>query len=213
MPDLFVIAGPNGAGKSTYSSLLVPLYLNVFDADKRLAEKEKLFPDINPWQLMEGIMDHDFEREIAGAIGTKSDFAYETNFSVDGPLQTPDRFRQAGYRINLIYIGLESVKAAIARVEYRKSLGGHDVSNEEIISRYHKGLENLEKHLPYFDRAMVYAGQKGIKIATPRIVYQLQKGLIIERNLPIPRWARNLPVEERSPAEQIQRHPKKGRRR
>jgi predicted ABC-type ATPase len=213
MPDLYVIAGPNGAGKSTYSSLLVPLYLNVFDADKLLSEKEKLYPDIESWQLMEGITNHDFEREIAKAIGTKGDFAYETNFSGDDPLQTPTRFHHTGYRINLIYIGLESVKAAVARVQYRKSLGGHNVDNEEIISRYHKGLENLEKHLPYFDRAIIYAGQKGMKIATPRTVYQLQNGHIIERNLPIPRWARNLPVEEISPTEQIQRQLKKGRRR
>jgi predicted ABC-type ATPase len=76
MPDLYVIAGTNGAGKSTYSSLLVPLYLSVFDADKLLSEKEKLYPDIESWQLMEGIKNHDFAQEIAKAIGTKSDFAY-----------------------------------------------------------------------------------------------------------------------------------------
>ena len=82
---------------------------------------------------MEGITNHDFEWEIAKALGTKSDFAYETNFSGDDPLRTPTRFHQTGYRINLTYIGLESVKAAVARVEYRKSLDGHNVENEEII--------------------------------------------------------------------------------
>jgi predicted ABC-type ATPase len=213
MPDLYIIAGPNGAGKSTYSSLLVPLYLNVFDADKLLYEREKLYPDIEPWRLMEGITDNLFESEISKAIGSKSDFAFETNFSSDDPLNTADRFRKAGYHVNLIYIGLESVKAAIARVMHRTSMGGHNVENDEIISRYNAGIRNLQKHLSFFDKAIIYASQRGMRISTPRVVYELKKGIIMQRNLPIPRWARELPVQELAPDRTSELHQKRGRRR
>jgi predicted ABC-type ATPase len=194
MPDLYMIAGPNGSGKSTYSSLLLPLYLTAFDADKELKAMESQFAGLESWRLMELVEDR-FEKVMGHAISEKKDFAFETNFTAEDSLRVPKLFQQAGYRTNLIYIGLESAKMAIARVALRVAMGGHDVPDHQIIQRYRDGLDNLRKHARFFDRARIYASRRGLKIATPRVIYELRKGIVVTQSMPAPKWAAKLEVE------------------
>jgi predicted ABC-type ATPase len=210
MPDLYIIAGPNGSGKSTYSSLLLPLYLTAFDADKELKLLEKEFAGLESWRLMEAVEDR-FEKEMGKAIAEKKDFAFETNLTSEDPLRIPRMFQQAGYRTNLIYIGLESAKMAIVRVAHRVAMGGHDVPDHQITQRYREGLDNLQKYARFFDRTRIYASRRGLKIATPRLVYELKKGMAVTRNTPVPKWAAKLQVEGVSKEQAVEQ--RKGRRR
>jgi predicted ABC-type ATPase len=213
VPDLYVIAGPNGAGKSSFSFLMVPHSVNVFDADKLLREREQAFPDVDPWRLMEAIVDHDFEAGKNKAIRGGADFAYETNFSDENPLATAKHFAQAGYRTNLYFIGLDSPDSAINRVARRVEEGGHDVPNEEIAARYHLGLQNLARNIAFFDRAVLFDNQKSIKIAMPRRFLDLEKGVIVTKHFPIPNWAKNFPIKDLSLDKSPDSHRSKGKKR
>lgn len=195
MPDLYVIAGPNGAGKSTFSGLLVPEGLNVFDADKLLAAREKQFPGIDPAILMDSILSYEFKDGKEAAILSGKDFAYETNFANGNPLATPHEFRMAGYRINMIFVGLRSAKMAAQRVNDRKNLGGHYVGNAEIKSNYEAGLKNLRQHLRYFDRGLVLSSEKSEKLALFRQLFRTEKGIIVERAPKLPKWAQKVAFE------------------
>ena len=210
MPDLYIIAGPNGSGKSTYSSLLLPLYLTPFDADKELKSLENEFAGLESWRVMELVEDR-FEKEMGRAIAGKKDFAFETNLTSEDPLRIPKMFQQGGYRTNLIYIGLESAKMAIARVAHRVAMGGHNVPDYQIIQRYRDGLDNLQKYAWFFDRTRIYASRRGLKIATPRMVYELKKGTAVTRNMQAPKWAAKLQFEGLSNERAAEQ--RKGRRR
>jgi len=199
MPDLYVIAGPNGAGKSTVSRDLLSPDVEIFDGDKEFARLEQSYPDIDPVHLHMVVLEDLFEERKAAAIQGKYDFAYETNFSSEKAIQTPQQFRQAGYDLNLIYIGLSNEKNAIERVSFRVKMGGHQVEADQILTNYRDGLSNLEKYIGYFDKARVYHSVRALEMRPPRLLYAFEKGTLLRQQQPIPKWARHLPVESQSP--------------
>ena len=48
-----------------------------------------------------------------------------------------------GYDLGLIYLWLRTPEAAIKRVQDRVQMGGHDIPEEVIRRRYHKGARNF----------------------------------------------------------------------
>jgi predicted ABC-type ATPase len=60
--------------------------------------------------------------------------------------------RTQGYQVGLIFLWLESVELAIERVKERVRIRGHNIPEETIRRRYHRGLNNLfELYLPVVD--------------------------------------------------------------
>ena len=61
------------------------------------------------------------------------------------------------YKINLIYFWLYSPELAIARVRQRVASGGHNIPEDTIIRRYHRGRKNLiESYIPLCDTWIIY---------------------------------------------------------
>jgi predicted ABC-type ATPase len=199
MPDLYVIAGPNGAGKSTMSRDLVFSGIEIFDGDKEFARLEQTYPDIDVAHLHTVVLEDLFEERKAAAIQGGHDFAYETNFATENAIHIPQQFRQAGYDLNLIYIGLSNEKNAIERVSFRVKMGGHQVESDQIFTNYRDGLKNLEKYIGYFDKARVYHSVRSLEMRPPRLLYAFEKGTLLRQQQPIPKWARHLPVESQTP--------------
>ena len=62
-----------------------------------------------------------------------------------------------GYRINLIYVWLESAELAVNRVAKRVASGGHNIPEDIIRRRYERGQKNfVELYLPLADRFQAY---------------------------------------------------------
>jgi len=200
MPDLYVIAGPNGAGKSTYSAGLIGTGVEAYDGDKELASLEKEYPDVSLAHLEELAFATRFEERMAAAIREGRDFAYETNFASGNAMDIPKQFRKAGYAIKMVFIGLSSETKAMERVIFRVQFGGHDVSPDEVSSRYKEGLKNLEKYAGYFDTARIYHSNSAKEMHAPKLIYELKKGIILRQQQPIPKWARHLPVALQTPS-------------
>ncbi len=203
MPSLYIIAGPNGAGKSTFSAGLVPSGITIFDGDKMLRELERKFPSVDVGDLMQYVRSDMFPCAKEDAIKNQRDFAFESNFAVEQIMKTVADFKKMGYQTNLFFVGLSSCRYATERVAMRVLEGGHDVSNDEIRSNYENGLHNLKRFSKDFDRVIILDNSHKSKLLPPKILYKLEKGVILEQASSMSAWAKNiLVVEESSPSVQ-----------
>ena len=66
------------------------------------------------------------------------------------------RARENGYRIELYYVGLDSVETAKQRIRKRVSDGGHGIAGEDVERKYTESLIQLEKALKVYDYSEVY---------------------------------------------------------
>ena len=110
------------------------------------------------------------------------------------PFETAQEFRKAGYRINLIFMGLSSAKHAEDRVAIRMDLGGHGVDPIDIAERYTQGLKNLQKHVSFFDRASVLTSEKNQRLKMPVVLVQIEKGKVVEKAAKLPGWVQRVIV-------------------
>lgn len=155
MPNLIVIAGCNGAGKSTYATSFLPDGLTSFDYDKLYLENYSVLPDSELRdKLARDKTTKSFEDSVKQAIANKADFCYETNFD-SIPIYWPEKFKQQGYVINLIFFCLENKEIAIRRVEERAEFKGHYVDSVTIDLKWKAGYKNLNEHYSFFDNVLL----------------------------------------------------------
>jgi len=144
MPHLYIIAGPNGAGKTTAALTVLPEILHCeefVNADAIAAGLSPFHPErvaIEAGKLM--------LQRIAHLLKQHVDFAIETTLSTKSYIQLIKRAKENGYEVTLLFLWLNSVELAKARVQKRVSQGGHDIPLDVIERRYKRGLENFFKH-------------------------------------------------------------------
>lgn len=154
MPDLYIIAGCNGAGKTTASFTILPEILHC----REFVNADEIARGLSPFQpenvsFQAGrIM---LER-INELLHMGESFAFETTLTTLSYLKTIEIAKQNGYNVTLLYLWLNNVNLAIERVSIRVKDGGHNIPEEIIIRRYHKGIHNLlTKFIPRCDYWLV----------------------------------------------------------
>ena len=161
MPVLSIIAGPNGAGKSTHSNeLLTDLEIEAFDFDKEFYSIWSQF-DFDP-SIEQGAFDRAQKLYTdckTNALEQKQNFAFETNYHTKHVFSVIEIFRSNGYKIELIFICLESVDIAIERVKDRVAKGGHSVDQMTIRERFNNGLDLLDESFHQFDIVSIYVSK------------------------------------------------------
>lgn len=144
VPTVYILAGPNGAGKTSlyqYEALAVPR-LNgdsLYQQGFAVAEVEELL-----------------RQQLEDWLGTLISFVIETNAASERDYTLFNALKKAGYRLELRYVGLESVAVCRKRVAQRVVEGGHDVPPALIQQRYTNGLSLLKQHYRLFDRIQLY---------------------------------------------------------
>lgn len=154
-PQLWVIAGPNGAGKTT----LVTQRL----ADKTILDEfEVINPDViaQSMPLIDGRLNERGAGEAAVRrrnllVKQRASMAIETTLSGHSTLRFMRRAREAGYKNNLVYVGIDSPELSFARVQARVADGGHDVPTNALVRRHPDSLAKLSQALAMADRAFV----------------------------------------------------------
>jgi predicted ABC-type ATPase len=63
---------------------------------------------------------------------------------------------EAGYRVVLLFIGLASPELSQARVISRVALGGHNVPDEKLFSRFPRTRANLAQAARFVDETHLY---------------------------------------------------------
>lgn len=95
------------------------------------------------------------EKSIHAAITNRNNFCYETNFN-STPMFWPYKFKKEGYKLDLVFLCLDSVEEAQKRVSIRVENGGHYVPKAEVKKRFYEGYENLDKHYSEFDHLHLF---------------------------------------------------------
>ena len=154
-PEFTIIAGPNGAGKSK----LGPFYSSAkaFDGDKLAMNLRKEHPE---WKdsWIDGTVISTLMKEKEEAILLNKDFAFETNFSSDLPINLINDFQKANYKICLIYFGLTFILDSSTRVDQRYMLGGHSVPQEVIEYNFTEGIKRVRSSLSLFENLLFIDG-------------------------------------------------------
>lgn len=144
---IIIIAGPNGAGKTTFA--------------REYLLKEAHCPDfVNVDLIAAGLSPFDPDRaaiqagrlmlsEIQRRVRKGESFAFETTLSGHIYARMIPEWKNADYRVRLIFLALPNAEMAISRVATRVAQGGHNVSSIVVRRRFDAGLRNF--HDVYMD--------------------------------------------------------------
>ena len=166
MPRRLIIAGPNGAGKTTFARTFLPRekMLSFLNTDLLAAGLSPLDPAAA--QIAAGRL---FLSELDRLAAAHHDFAFETTLSGLGYLSRLRRWRDDGYRLELIYLKLTHVQLSLERVAARVRAGGHNVPEADIRRCFNRSWNNLLKHYqPLADASWVF----DVSGITPKLINQ-----------------------------------------
>jgi len=159
-PELILVCGCNGAGKSTftYSTLEEKKNAIYIDLD-RIAKEENCSP------MQAGRIAVTLTKQF---IADKKDFLKESTLSSKSDLKLIKNAQDAGFKVSLMYVGLNSADYAVDRVRDRHQKGGHSVPEEDIRRRYERSLENLPHAIALVDIAKIVDNSKNnyVPVAT-----------------------------------------------
>ena len=164
MPELFIITGSNGAGKSSIGPEYLPIHIlqqgPIFDGDKLFVEKRKeLWRSIKSnkecSKLAYAFVTETFDRLVETSLSRNQDFAYEGHFTNEATWDIPRRFREAGYSIHLIFLGLQDTALSELRVVDRSQAGGHYVDPRTVSDNFYGNLEKLNQHYEMFQSVQI----------------------------------------------------------
>ncbi|MDN3581016.1 zeta toxin family protein [Mucilaginibacter flavus] len=157
-PQLFIVTGSNGAGKSTLKQTLLPPEfsdLNIFDGDIFFTQKSTEFykkykSSKESRKLAEAALEEHFLDLTAQHIREKLHFAYEGHFTGAGAWKIPEKFKEAGFEIHLIFCGLNNLYKSVQRVDIRVKKGGFHVPPLAIENNFYGNMEMLNKNFKMF---------------------------------------------------------------
>jgi predicted ABC-type ATPase len=143
MKRILIIAGPNGAGKTTFAKEYLiheAGCLNFLNADLIAAGLSPFRPAgaaVHAGRLM--------LLQMRRYLEQGESFAFETTLSGRSYAQHVPTWRSAGYRVELIFLKLRSVRLAVARVRARVAQGGQHIPAAVIRQRFRLGWRNFEQ--------------------------------------------------------------------
>lgn len=172
VPTVYVLAGPNGAGKTS-------IYWYEASGVPRL-NGDALYQQGVDAQTIEATLRQQQEEWVAQRVS----FVIETNAATERDYALFRTLRQAGYRVELRFVCLESVFLCEQRVAQRVREGGHDIPAALIAQRYANGLSLLKQHYRAFDRLQLYDNT-----SLPREILNLVPGQKPATAATVPAWA------------------------
>ncbi len=178
-PEIFLICGPNGAGKSTFNKR-AGTRENMIVVDTDQIALEKNISNFSAGKLV--------GKMLRKNLSEQKTFAYESTLTANFDFRLCEQAKQKGYKINFIYVGLDSKETSQNRVSVRVKNGGHDIPAEDIVRRYQKSLNNLRKIIPQVDSAKIYCNS----FNDYKEVAQFSQGKITKLSDSSPDWFRGL---------------------
>jgi len=187
MSTLVLLAGPNGSGKSSLRQL------PGFRTAMRTADNPEV---IDPDEIERELSPEAASRAIAAgrealkrrtmAIREGRPILIETTLASKDALRAMRTAADAGYRIDLHYVGLESADDSVQRVADRVATGGHDIPEVDIRHRYERSLQNLPDALAAADNFAIYDNTSSI--SSHRQVARATEALM-HIDVDLPAWA------------------------
>jgi predicted ABC-type ATPase len=154
MLNLYIIAGCNGAGKTTASFTILPEMLSC----REFVNADNIAAGISPFNPESVAVEAGrvMLSRIQELMKGRVDFAFETTLATRSYVSLVRSAQEAGYKVTLLFIWLDSPETAMRRVADRVAKGGHDISDDVIERRYYRGIYNLiHLFIPVVDTWMV----------------------------------------------------------
>ncbi|MEE1314280.1 MAG: zeta toxin family protein [Faecalimonas sp.] len=186
MKKYILIAGVNGAGKSTLYHSLQELQdmprVNTDEILKQFGGKWNDSKDvIKAGKIAVEKISECFQKGIS--------FNQETTLCGKSIIQNIKRAKEAGFSVEIHYVGVDSVELAKERVHHRVLQGGHGIPDADIIRRYVESFENLSKIADAVDELTFYDNTEYFEMVA---VYH--KGIPIFKKDDMPRWFDNVNI-------------------
>jgi predicted ABC-type ATPase len=157
---LYIIAGCNGAGKTTASFTILPEILDC----KEFVNADEIAKGLSPFQPEKvsfeagRIMLH----RITELLSQNENFAFETTLATRSYKNRILEAKKNNYNVSLLFFWLKNPELAKERVKTRVLEGGHNIPEDVIERRYHKGIKNLfEIYLSIVDQALLFDNSEG----------------------------------------------------
>lgn len=195
-PAIYVLAGVNGSGKSSIGGATLEsrgvIYYNPDEGAKRLKgihpNMSQRMANGHAWTLGKEMLEK--------AIAQRENFAFETTLGGRTMTHLLIEAAQAGIKVRVWYVGLESVELNIARVKARVDAGGHAIPEDDIRKRWDGSRRNLIKLLPHIDSLRLYdnsedADPKTGKPPQPKLLLHIDARKLVGPDLSdAPEWAK-----------------------
>ena len=114
------------------------------------------------------------------------DFALETTLSGNRELALMRRAQDAGYQVNLVYVGIDTPTTTLGRIAQRVASGGHAVPAADVARRVARSLSQLATALTMVDRAFVL-DNTGRRY---RLLLSMEHSQVKHLSHHLPLWAR-----------------------
>jgi len=160
---LLVVAGPNGSGKSS----IVTLSGIAKDYGENI---------INPDNYAKGISDiEDYTEKYIFAMKQcellrnallehRVSFGFETVASTQEKIEFIKTAAARGYKIEVLFVSLDSAELCYQRVQKRVKMGGHDVERAKVFARYKRAMDYLKDYIEIADTAYVFDNSREVPI-------------------------------------------------
>jgi predicted ABC-type ATPase len=184
VPIFTLIAGPNGVGKSSFTK-----GVNL-EGVERLLDPDAIARQLNLADPSAAAIAAGREtlRRAEQYLNSAVSFVIETTLSGRHHLDMIRDAKSRGFRIHLVFIGLDSPERCIDRVKSRAVLGGHGVPEKDVRRRYARSLENCIAALGMADVTEVYDNSA----AGHRLILIWQAGVLEWQANKLPDWVQPL---------------------
>ena len=113
-------------------------------------------------------------------------FAVETTLRTDVAIRQGEAAREAGFRLEMIFVATDAVDENVSRVARRGLDDGHCAPESQIREIYNLSLSNLPRAIDVFDEVLIF--DSTVFDAAPRLVACYESGIAIIRSPPWPAW-------------------------
>jgi predicted ABC-type ATPase len=138
-PWLVIIGGPNGAGKTTFARSAAKEWSLLYLGADLVAE--------TPGPGGEGSeavrAGRVFTKTVRAAIASRESLLVESTLSGLGTGRLMSQARDAGYRVSVGFVFVDSAEACIQRIRVRVQKGGHFVPDEDVRRRFRRSSINF----------------------------------------------------------------------
>ena len=182
-----IVMGCNGAGKSAWKRD------NYDRLPNQYFDQDSVAGGIGDWNSEEARVRtrRIVDAEIAKAIENRQDFGIESTYSGTHGREMVKRAKNAGYRIEGVYIGTQSPDMNAERIHHRVSVNtGHWIDVDRLPQRYGFSLSNLRKTAERFDTLEIVdnSDHNAKRIPEPIDQLVLENGVVTSRANELKPW-------------------------
>ena len=180
-PRYTILGGPNGVGKSTTFTRLT-----------EWGYRSGAF--LNPDEIAKGLDGPEPARAVAAGretlrrwrawMASRRSFVRESTLSSREIVRSAQAARDAGYRVTLIFVGLNKLSTTKSRVWIRSRSGGHAIPVRDQARRFTRSFDNAPRVAAIADEAYLLDNGSG----QPRTVAVVHRGIVLFRDTARAAW-------------------------